>query len=72
MKDECLICAAPLEYLESDVLMECEICHKRELSKTRCVNNHYVCNECHTQNLDMMIGMCMTEISKDPIEIIKK
>lgn len=72
MKDECLICAAPLEYLESDVLMECEICHKMELSKTRCVNNHYVCNECHTQNLDTMIGMCMTEISKDPIEIIKK
>ena len=49
MKEECLICKAPLEYLEADVLMECEICHKKELSKTRCVNGHYVCNDCHTR-----------------------
>jgi hypothetical protein len=41
MKEECLICKAPLEYLETDVLMECEICHKKENSKTRCVNGHY-------------------------------
>ena len=38
MKEECLICKAPLEYLETDVLMECEICHKKENSKTRCVS----------------------------------
>ena len=28
MKEECLICKAPLEYLNEDVLMECAICHK--------------------------------------------
>ena len=28
MKEECLICKAPLEYLETDVRMECEICHE--------------------------------------------
>ncbi len=49
MKEECLICKAPLEYLEKDILMECEICHKKENSKTRCINGHYVCNDCHTQ-----------------------
>lgn len=27
MKEECLICKAPLEYLNEDVLMECAICH---------------------------------------------
>ena len=27
MKEECLICRAPLEYLEKDELMECAICH---------------------------------------------
>jgi len=47
MKEECLICKAPLEYLETDVIMEYEICHKKENSKTRCVNGHYVCNDCH-------------------------
>ena len=72
MKDECLICKAPLEYLDTDVLMECEICHNKENSKTRCVNGHYVCNECHTQGLDSIIGSCMIETSKNPIAIIEK
>lgn len=72
MKDECLICGEKLIYLEEDEMMECEICHKRELSKTKCENGHYVCNECHTAGLDMIIGLCLNETSKDPIEIIEK
>ena len=72
MKDEGLICKAPLEYLKTDTLMECAICHKVENSKTRCVNGHYVCNECHTAGLDTIIGMCLQETSKDPLEIIGK
>lgn len=72
MKEECLICKAPLEYLETDILMECEICHKKENSKIRCINGHYVCSECHTQGLDSIIGSCMHETSKDPVDIIEK
>lgn len=72
MKDECLICKAPLEYLENDTLMECEICHKKESSKTRCINGHYVCNDCHTRGLDSIIALCLKETSKNPIEIIEK
>lgn len=72
MKDECLICGAPLEYLENDVLMECAVCHKKENSKTACVNGHYVCNDCHTQGLDSIIAVCLRERSKNPIEIIQK
>ena len=41
MNDECIICLAPLEYLEKDEEMECAICHKKENSKTRCVKGHY-------------------------------
>lgn len=55
MKDECLICKAPLVYLESDEEMECVICHKKESSKTRCVNGHYVCNECHMTGFDITL-----------------
>ena len=72
MNEECLICKAPLTYLEDDMLMECEICHKKENSKTRCVNGHYVCNECHTQGLDRIIELCMTSASRDPIAIIEQ
>lgn len=72
MRDECLICKAPLEYLNEDIEMECAICHKKELSKTRCVNGHYVCNECHTQGVDSIIGVCLAETSRNPIEILNK
>lgn len=70
MKDECLICGAELEYIESGIEMECAVCKKRQISKTRCVNGHYVCNECHTQGMDEVLGLCLAEKSKDPIEII--
>ena len=70
--EECLICHAPLEYLETDTIMECSICHKRESSKTRCVNGHYVCNECHTAGMDSIIGLCLAEKSKNPVEILEK
>lgn len=33
MKEECLICRQPLEYLEEDVLMECAVCHKKKAVK---------------------------------------
>ncbi len=72
MKDECLLCGAPLKYLENDEMMECAICHKKESSKTSCENGHYICNECHTQGMDSIIGVCLAERSKNPIEISKK
>lgn len=71
MKDECIICKAPLEYLEKDIEMECAICHKRENSKTRCINGHFVCNECHIKGIDTIIGLCLNTESRDPIEIIR-
>lgn len=70
MKEECLICKAPLEYLNEDVEMECTVCHKKELSKTRCINGHYVCNKCHMQGLDSILGVCLSSSSKNPVEII--
>ena len=72
MKEECLICDGLLEYLEKDELMECAICHKKENSKTRCVNGHYVCNECHTQGMDSIVKICLDETSDDPVEIVNK
>lgn len=72
MKDECLICSAPLEYLAEDVLMECGICHAREMSKTRCVNGHYVCNECHTKGIDAIVGLCLNESSDNPSQIVRR
>ena len=72
MKDECLICGALIKYLENDELMECVICHKKENSKTVCMNGHYICNDCHTQGMDSIIRVCLAENSINPIKIIQK
>ena len=72
MNDECLICGSPLEYLETDELMECAVCHRKENSKTRCVRGHYVCGACHTAGMDAIVGLCLSETSKDPVLILEK
>lgn len=72
MKDECLICGAPLEYLNHEVVGECAVCHKKEHSKTRCVKGHYVCSDCHTRGIDAIIGVCMGGRSKNPLLILRK
>lgn len=72
MQEECLICNAPLEYLKEDIEMECEICHKKEKSKTRCVHGHYVCNKCHMQGIDSLVGVCLREGSQNPAIILDK
>lgn len=72
MKEECLICEAPLVYLKTDEIMECAVCHKKENSNTRCAKGHYVCNECHTKGMDAIIALCLKETSKNPVRIVKK
>ena len=72
MHEECLICKARLEYLAEDEMMECAICRKKELSKTRCVNGHYVCSDCHTQGMDSIFALCLEETSCDPVAILEK
>lgn len=72
MREECLICGAPLEYLEGDVPMVCAVCGKEEQSKTRCVRGHYVCNACHMEGLDAILGLCAEETSRDPAAILQK
>lgn len=72
MNEECLICKEPLVYTETGEMMECTLCHKRESSKTKCVDGHYICNDCHTKGMDALIGVCLQTESKNPIAIIRQ
>ncbi len=72
MNEECLICKAPLEYLAGDEIMECVLCHKKQRSKTKCINGHFVCDECHTNGINEVISICLHGKSKNPIEIMEK
>lgn len=72
MNEECLICKAPLEYLDADEWMECELCHKKQSSKTRCTRGHFVCDECHTSGMDEILSICLSNTSINPIEILEQ
>lgn len=72
MNEECLICGAELQYLENDQRMECVLCHKKENSKTVCKKGHSICNECHMQGTDSIIGVCLAESSKNPVLLLQK
>ena len=52
--------------------MECAICRKKELSKTRCIHGHYVCSDCHTEGMDAIFSVCLSETSTDPMKIIRR
>lgn len=71
MHEECLICAAPLEYLQIEERLTCEICHKEVASKARCVRGHFVCDICHTSGIDALFGICLKSLSKNPFEIVE-
>ena len=72
MPDECLICSAPLEYLHAKVSMTCTLCGRSFPSNARCIKGHYVCDECHTQGIDQIFGVCLQETSRDPIVIMNR
>ncbi len=72
MNEECLICRAPLEYLDADTEMECVFCRKKCLSKTRCINGHFVCDACHMGSTDPILSICLNSRSSDPIALIEK
>ena len=70
MKEECLLCGAPLEYLTRGRKMECALCHKKERSKTRCIKGHFICNQCHTKGIDQVLTLCLETTSANPVEIL--
>ncbi len=72
MKEECLICGAPLKYLDSEQEAHCVLCKKTEKTRTICVNGHYVCDACHTKGIDGIFAVCLNEKTKNPVAIMEK
>ncbi|MDD6089031.1 MAG: DUF5714 domain-containing protein [Desulfovibrionaceae bacterium] len=68
----CLICGADLEYLPHGESMECCLCHKTILSTARCLNGHFICDDCHIQDIDDVLRICLAEKSDNPVEILEK
>jgi DNA-directed RNA polymerase subunit RPC12/RpoP len=66
----CLICGAPLEYLDKEEEMTCSICGKNFLSNAKCTKGHFVCDECHASpSFSVIRYVCLHTASTDPFVI---
>ena len=66
----CLICGAPLRYLECAREMTCAICGKICLSNAECIHGHFVCDDCHSTPAAVVIrSIALAASEKDPFVI---
>ena len=72
MAEECLICGAPLVYLNEGAEMTCALCGGSFHSKARCSEGHYVCDACHIKGVDSIVGVCLREESRDPAAVLER
>jgi len=68
--ENCMVCGASLEYLETAVSVVCNYCRKEETGYVRCPLGHYVCDECHGKGaFDLISDTALTTEEKDPLSI---
>lgn len=71
MSEECLVCGAPLVYLDHAQKMECVFCHRSFVADVCCENGHYICDDCHTSGVDAIVAICLNSKSKNPVELLE-
>ena len=70
MSDFCILCKAPLKYLDSPKVMRCEICGKSFEGHAVCENGHYVCDACHASPAEGVVrSVVLNSSSKSPVDI---
>lgn len=69
-KEECLICKAKLVYLENAEDMQCVICGKTFSSNGKCEKGHFVCDNCHVTDMDIVKEDCLNSNEKSPYKIL--
>lgn len=66
-KTGCLICGFELTYLTAEQKFNCEYCNKTFSTDVCCINNHYVCDSCHSlAPNDLIEQFCRTTPIRDP------
>jgi len=68
----CLVCGAPLVYLNIPEKRTCAICGKTLEANAICGNGHFVCDLCHIQEpLEVIKQVCLTSSAQDMIRLLQ-
>ena len=69
-KTGCLICGEGLVYSSDYQTLKCYYCKGKFQSNVTCINNHYVCDKCHSQSgIELIETYCLNSKSINPIEM---
>jgi MoaA/NifB/PqqE/SkfB family radical SAM enzyme/SAM-dependent methyltransferase len=67
---DCMVCAAPLTYLEEPVELRCHYCGEATLANARCEQGHFVCDQCHAaDHVTFIKSFCARTAETDPVAL---
>jgi len=72
-KSGCMVCGAPLEYLDREQRLPCHFCGKMGMVSAVCSDGHYVCDTCHAENaLQVIERICLTTGATDMLALFEE
>jgi SAM-dependent methyltransferase len=67
---DCMVCAAPLTYLEQEEELKCHYCCEVRWANARCEQGHFVCDHCHVKDhLSFIKSFCARSTETDPVAL---
>jgi Family of unknown function (DUF5714) len=72
-KSGCIVCGEEIKYLDDYQNVNCEFCEMEFDSNAICVNGHYICDDCHSDDANRFITkMCLSNGFTDPMALALK
>jgi MoaA/NifB/PqqE/SkfB family radical SAM enzyme/SAM-dependent methyltransferase len=69
---DCMVCGAPLLYLDEDRQESCHFCKTVRTTRAVCSNGHYVCDTCHAEDARQVIERaCTMTKATDMLELFE-
>jgi len=69
----CMACGCELTYLKQEVKGVCYYCGGTRKTNTLCVNNHFICDDCHQQDgLSAIRVICTETKEQDMLALLQK
>ncbi len=66
----CMVCGAPLKYLDQDRQQDCHFCGGTGTTRAMCTNGHFVCDTCHAEDARQVIErVCLVTGETDMLRL---
>jgi hypothetical protein len=69
-KSGCALCGKELRYFDEPEEVRCVFCHGGFSTQAKCVDNHYVCDACHSTSANELIErFAIDSLSRNPFDM---